>query len=193
MPGRSSGTRNMVRLLCFGASGSVLVIRKTYWQLCAPVVNIFEPLITQPVAVAHRTGLAGRDVGAALGFGVAEAQPDVPAEDAGNHLLGGARSDPNLPTDLAIIAVVPDVTHGTCARRFSSCHNRPRTLSNPPSDSGFHSRGKVTRRTERQVNALVEVVAGLPVAADDVLGHLIGQERARFVEKRLIVVGQLNP
>ena len=28
------------------ASGSVLVIRKTYWQLCAPVVNIFEPLMT---------------------------------------------------------------------------------------------------------------------------------------------------
>ena len=38
----------MVRLLCFGAAGSVLVIRKTYWQLCAPVVNILEPLMTQP-------------------------------------------------------------------------------------------------------------------------------------------------
>ena len=37
----------MVRLLCFGASGSVLVIRKTYWQLCAPVVNIFDPLMIQ--------------------------------------------------------------------------------------------------------------------------------------------------
>ncbi|CNI08606.1 Uncharacterised protein [Mycobacterium tuberculosis] len=36
----------MVRLLCFGASGSVLVMRKTYWQLCAPVVNILEPLMT---------------------------------------------------------------------------------------------------------------------------------------------------
>ena len=48
MPGESSGTRNIVRLLCFGASGSVLVIRKTYWQLCAPVVNILEPLMIQP-------------------------------------------------------------------------------------------------------------------------------------------------
>ncbi len=47
MPGESSGTRNMVRLLCFGASGSVLVMRNTYWQLCAPVVNIFDPLMTQ--------------------------------------------------------------------------------------------------------------------------------------------------
>ena len=47
MPGESSGTRNIVRLLRFGASGSVLVIRKTYWLLCAPVVNIFEPLTTQ--------------------------------------------------------------------------------------------------------------------------------------------------
>ena len=87
MPGESSGTRNMVRLLCFGASGSVLVIRKTYWQLCAPVVNILEPLITQLVTVAHRTGLAGGDVGAALGFGVAQAQPDVPAEDPRQHLV----------------------------------------------------------------------------------------------------------
>lgn len=45
MPVESSGTRNIVRLWCLGAAGSVLVMRKTYWQLCAPVVNIFEPLM----------------------------------------------------------------------------------------------------------------------------------------------------
>ena len=47
MPGLSSGTRNMVRFLCLGASGSVLVIRKTYWALWAFEVNILAPLIIQ--------------------------------------------------------------------------------------------------------------------------------------------------
>ena len=46
-PGESSGTRNMVRFLCFGASGSVLVSRKTYLALCALDVNILEPLMIQ--------------------------------------------------------------------------------------------------------------------------------------------------
>jgi hypothetical protein len=47
--------------------------------------------------------------------------------------------EPNFSTDRAIIAVVPDVTHGTCARRFSSSQIRRRTRLKPPSDSGFHS------------------------------------------------------
>src|ERR1700751_4332699 len=46
-PGVSSGTRNMVRFLCFGALGSVLVSRNTYLALWALEVNILEPLITQ--------------------------------------------------------------------------------------------------------------------------------------------------
>ena len=36
----------MVRPLCLGSAGSVLVIRKTYWLLWAPVVKIFCPLMT---------------------------------------------------------------------------------------------------------------------------------------------------
>ncbi len=55
MPGVSSGTRNIEMLLCLGASGSVLVIRKTYWQLCAPVVNILAPLMIQPDPPSSRT------------------------------------------------------------------------------------------------------------------------------------------
>src|SRR6516165_6234290 len=45
MPGESSGTRNMVRFLCLGPCGSVLVSRKTYLAFCAFEVNIFEPLM----------------------------------------------------------------------------------------------------------------------------------------------------
>ena len=39
------------------------------------------------VTVAHRAGLAGRDIGAAFGFGVAEAQPDMAAENSRYHLV----------------------------------------------------------------------------------------------------------
>src|SRR6476646_3498979 len=46
-PGLSSGTRNMVRLWCLGASGSVFVTRKTYCALWAFEVNILEPLMIQ--------------------------------------------------------------------------------------------------------------------------------------------------
>src|ERR1700761_1659088 len=46
MPGADSGTRNMVRPLCLGRSGSVRVIRKTYWHCWAPVVQILGPLMT---------------------------------------------------------------------------------------------------------------------------------------------------
>jgi hypothetical protein len=48
MPGVSSGTRNIVRPLCFAAAGSVRVSRKTYCAMCAPLVNIFCPSIRQP-------------------------------------------------------------------------------------------------------------------------------------------------
>ena len=37
----------MVKLWCLGAAGSVFVIRKTYWALCALEVNILEPLMIQ--------------------------------------------------------------------------------------------------------------------------------------------------
>ena len=47
MPGVSSGTRNMVSPLCLATVGSVRVSRKTYCARCAPLVNIFWPLMTQ--------------------------------------------------------------------------------------------------------------------------------------------------
>ena len=40
-----------------------------------------------PVAVADRTGLTGRDVGAAFGLGIAQAQPEMPRQRARQHLL----------------------------------------------------------------------------------------------------------
>ncbi len=46
---------------------------------------------------------------------------------------------------------------------------------------------EVTGGTQRQVHTFVEVVAGLPVPAHDVFGHMGLQEIARLVEKGLIV------
>jgi len=43
------------------------------------------------------------------------------------------------------------------------------------------------------VHAFVEVVAGLAVATDDVLGDVGTQEVSRLLQERLIVLDQLNP
>ena len=77
----------------YDPSGSELVSRKTYLALCAFEVNILEPLIIQldPLAIAHRAGFAGGDVRAALGLGVAQAQPDLTGQHAGQHLAGQFR------------------------------------------------------------------------------------------------------
>ena len=49
--------------LCLGTSGLVRVTRNVYWQLCAPVVNIFWPLITHssPSRTARVLTLARSD------------------------------------------------------------------------------------------------------------------------------------
>ncbi len=52
--------------------------------------------------------------------------------------------------------------------------------------------GEVSRLTESQVHALVEVVSGFAIAAQDVIGHRLLEEGARLVQESLIVVGQLN-
>ena len=74
--------------------------------------------------------------------------------------------EPNFSTERAIMAVVPEVTHGTWARRFSSSQIAPAH----PVEAAFGFRLpfllQVAGCAERQVNALVEVVAGLAVAAD---------------------------
>ena len=69
--------------------------------------------------------------------------------------------------------VVPIVTHGTWERRFSSCQRRLRNRLKPPSDPRFPLAAEIACRAERQVDALVEVVAGLAVPSDDVLGDLL--------------------
>ena len=52
---------------------------------------------------------------------------------------------------------------------------------------------QIAGRAERQMHALVEVLAGLPVARDDLVGHDLAQERAELVLERLILVGQHDP
>ena len=66
-----------MRLLCFGAVGvgvgdqeDVLAVVRVGGEHLGAVD---DPAVT----VAHRAGLAGGDVGAALGFGVAQAQPEL--------------------------------------------------------------------------------------------------------------------
>ncbi len=47
--------------------------------------------------------------------------------------------------------------------------------------------GQVAGLAERQVHALVEVLAGLPVALDDFVGNEIVQERPEVVPERFVV------
>src|SRR5215208_5644037 len=112
MPGESRGTRDMVRLLCCGASGSVLVIRKTYWQLCAPVVNIFEPLITHesPSRTARVLHVAMSEPPSGSVYPRHNRMCPLNTPDSTSSRISGLA---NLATDFAIIDVVPAVTHGT--------------------------------------------------------------------------------
>jgi hypothetical protein len=80
----------------------------------------------------------------------------------------------NSATDFAIIDVVPAVTHGTWYRR-SGCHSPLAQAAEPAIGFGVPLTGEVTGRAEREMNGLVEVVAGLADAPKDVLGHLLGQ------------------
>ncbi len=51
---------------------------------------------------------------------------------------------------------------------------------------------QVAGGTERQVDGLVEIVARLAVAADDVIGHHGRKELAQFVPEGPILVGQFD-
>ncbi len=51
---------------------------------------------------------------------------------------------------------------------------------------------QVTRFAERQMHAFVEVLAGLAVAPDDLVGNEIVQERPEVVPERFIVFRQLD-
>jgi hypothetical protein len=52
---------------------------------------------------------------------------------------------------------------------------------------------QISSGAQSQMHAFVEVVAGLAVATDDVLGDMGTQEVPRLLEEHLIVIGQLNP
>ena len=88
------------------------------------------------------------------------------------------------------MAVVPQVTQGTCARRFSISQIRRRTLEKPPSAAGFPLAFQVTRGTQRQMHTFVEVVAGFPVPPPDIVGHVSLQEIASLLEEGLIAIGE---
>ncbi len=53
-------------------------------------------------------------------------------------------------------------------------------------------RGQVPPGAQRQVDALVEVLAGLPVAADDLLSNKGLQTCPQLVLERLVLFGQLD-
>ena len=71
-------------------------------------------------SVARRASFAGRDVRATLGLGVAQAQPDLAGQHAGQHHAGRVPATPNCCTIRATIAVVPQWYQGVWARAISS-------------------------------------------------------------------------
>ena len=66
------------------------------------------------------------------------------------------------------------------------------TAVKPPSASARQVTFQVAGGAERQVDGLVEIVAGLAVAADDVIGHHRREELAQFVPEGPILVGQFD-
>ena len=70
----------------FDASGSVRTASHTYSLMCARLVHIFWPLMTQLVAVGHRGGLQRREVGAGARLGVADRDAQIAREDLRHDL-----------------------------------------------------------------------------------------------------------
>ena len=80
-------------------------------------------------------------------------------------------------------------------------HMRPTLLQLPdapphPAESAVARRlpllFQIPLGTESQVHAFVEVIAGFAVPALDLFGHLRGQKVSGFVEKGLVLVGELD-
>ena len=90
------------------------------------------------VTVAHRTGLAGGDIGATFGLGVPKAQPEWP-DSVRSSTSSLSSGEPNCSTARATIAVVPQWNQGVCARPISRSQMRLRTGLKPPSGSGLKS------------------------------------------------------
>ena len=57
---------------------------------------------------------------------------------------------------------------------------------------GLEIGGEISRFAQRQVHALVEVLAGLPIARDDLVGHDGFQKRPQLVSEGSVVVGQFD-
>ena len=127
------------------------------------------------VPVADRTGFACRHIGAALRLGVAQAQPDLAGQHAGQHLFGefrrselahhfrdhggGAPVEPRRvrPTDLQI----PDAP----AQRAEAAVGFVVPIGS-----------EITLGAQRQMHTLVEVLPTLTVPADHVVGDNVSQE-----------------
>ena len=67
---------------------------------------------------------------------------------------------------------------------------RLRTRLKPPSAFWLEVGGQIARLAECEVHTLVEVLAGLPVARDDLVGHDLAQQCAHVVLECPILVGQ---
>ena len=141
------------------------------------------------VTVAHRAGLAGRDVGTALGFGEPQAQSVVPGQRLGQHLVA----------QLGRAEIVDGVRHHRCRAPMEPRRVGPPYLELPDpaldrAEPALALREpiplEISRGAEGQVDALVEVVPRLAIAADHVGGDHIGEESAQFGLEQPILVAE---
>ena len=143
----------------------------------------------QLVAVAHGTGLAGGDVGPTFGLGVAQAQSECP-DSVRASTSSWSSGEPNCCDGPRDHGRGPPVE----PRRVRATDLQvPDALTYPAEATvglGLEVGGQIAGLAERQVHTLVEVLAGLPVARNDLVGHDLSQERPQFVLERLILVGQ---
>ena len=143
------------------------------------------------VAVADRAGFAGRHIRAALWLGVAQAQPDLAGQHAGQHLFGefrrselahhlrdhggGAPVEPRRvrPTDLQI----PDAP----AQRAEAAVGFVVPVGS-----------EITLGAQRQMHTLVEVLPALTVPADHVVGDDVDQECPQLIAEFAVVGRQFD-
>ena len=121
------------------------------------------------VPVAHRARLAGRDVGSAVRLGVAKAQPDPARQGSLHHLVFelGRAEIPHCPCDHRRRAPVEPRCMGPADLEIPE----PATEATEATVGLVVELGRqVARLAEGEVNPLVEVLAGLAVSPDDLIG-----------------------
>ncbi len=186
----------MVRFLCFGRLRIGVGEQKDVLGVLGVRGEHLGAVDDPRVSVTRRAGLAGGDVGAALGFGVAQAQPDLAGEHSRQHRAGES-SGPNCCTNRATTAVVPQWYHGVWARPISRWKIRRRTALNPPSESSLPIRGQIPRFAQRQMHFLIEVFAELTIAPQHLVGDVFSRRmpasgRGRLVLGRKSDVGEVH-